>query len=185
MWMRGGYFIYSTSMCEVYQSRHCLVKGLRTFAFLDAIWYRVISLFILFGFLNDFLFLLKLLWSFISAQLGEDETKTFRLTQAIPGASKILDYESNSTFEESGLANSMISVTWDWVWIHCRVIIWDLKIFFGGLWSKNSGSFSLCVYILRIWMMGKINGNISMLFILWQNIDGGRRLTFFFLSINW
>ncbi|XP_061358393.1 plant UBX domain-containing protein 7-like [Gastrolobium bilobum] len=56
---------------------------------------------------------IQLLWSFISAQLKEDETKPFRLTQAIPGASKNLDYESNSTFEESGLANSMISVTWD------------------------------------------------------------------------
>ncbi|KAK7386601.1 hypothetical protein VNO78_26935 [Psophocarpus tetragonolobus] len=56
---------------------------------------------------------IQLLWSFISAQLGEDETKPFRLTHAIPGATKILDYESNSTFQESGLANSMISVTWD------------------------------------------------------------------------
>ncbi|RYR27408.1 hypothetical protein Ahy_B01g051441 isoform B [Arachis hypogaea] len=53
-----------------------------------------------------------LLWSFISAQVG-DETKPFRLAQAIPGANKVLDYESNSTFEESGLANSMIFVTWD------------------------------------------------------------------------
>ncbi|KAE9614524.1 hypothetical protein Lal_00012114 [Lupinus albus] len=56
---------------------------------------------------------IQLLWSFISAQVGEDDTKAFRLTQAIPGASKILDLESNSTFEESGLANSMISVTWE------------------------------------------------------------------------
>ncbi|XP_027345532.1 plant UBX domain-containing protein 7 isoform X5 [Abrus precatorius] len=56
---------------------------------------------------------IQLLWSFISAQLGEDETRPFRLTHAIPGASKNLVYESNSTFEESGLANSMISVTWD------------------------------------------------------------------------
>ncbi|KAG4940932.1 hypothetical protein AAZX31_16G092500 [Glycine max] len=56
---------------------------------------------------------IQLLWSFISAQLGEDETNSFRLTHAIPGASKILDYEINSTFQESGLANSMISVTWD------------------------------------------------------------------------
>ncbi|KAH1238707.1 Plant UBX domain-containing protein 7 [Glycine max] len=53
---------------------------------------------------------IQLLWSFISAQLGEDERKPFRLTHAIPGASKILDYESNSTFQESGLANSMISI---------------------------------------------------------------------------
>lgn len=63
--------------------------------------------------MNDPLFLLKLLWSFIAVQLGEDETKAFKLTHAIPGASKNLDYESNSTFDESGLANSMISVTWE------------------------------------------------------------------------
>ncbi|CAK8562059.1 unnamed protein product [Lathyrus sativus] len=56
---------------------------------------------------------IQLLWSFIAVQLGEDETKAFKLTHAIPGASKNLDYESNSSFEESGLANSMISVTWD------------------------------------------------------------------------
>lgn len=56
---------------------------------------------------------IQLLWSFIAVQVGEDETRAFRLTHAIPGASKNLDYESNSTFEESGLANSMISVTWD------------------------------------------------------------------------
>ncbi|KAI4357299.1 hypothetical protein L6164_001258 [Bauhinia variegata] len=56
---------------------------------------------------------IQLLWSFCSAQLGEDETKPFGLTHAIPGASKTLDYENNSTFEESGLANSMISLTWD------------------------------------------------------------------------
>ncbi|WVZ25185.1 hypothetical protein V8G54_003729 [Vigna mungo] len=56
---------------------------------------------------------IQLLWSFICTQLGEDETRPFRLTHAIPGASKNLDYESNSTFQESGLANSMISVTWD------------------------------------------------------------------------
>lgn len=56
---------------------------------------------------------IQLLWSFIAVQLGEDETKPFKLTHAIPGATKNLDYESNSTFEESGLAYSMISVTWD------------------------------------------------------------------------
>ena len=68
--------------------------------------------------MSDPLFLLKLLWSFIAVQLKEDETKPFKLTHEIDGASKNLDYESNSTFEESGLANSglegsMISVTWD------------------------------------------------------------------------
>ncbi|RHN58605.1 putative UBX domain-containing protein 2/7 [Medicago truncatula] len=54
-----------------------------------------------------------LLWSFIAVQLKEDETKPFKLTHEIHGASKNLDYRSNATFEESGLAGSMISVTWD------------------------------------------------------------------------
>ncbi|XP_042509351.1 plant UBX domain-containing protein 7-like [Macadamia integrifolia] len=56
---------------------------------------------------------IKLLWSFCYSQLEEAETRPFRLTQAIPGASKSLDYESTLTFGESGLANSMISVTWE------------------------------------------------------------------------
>ncbi|KAJ4961060.1 hypothetical protein NE237_020970 [Protea cynaroides] len=56
---------------------------------------------------------IKLLWSFCYSQLEEAEACPFRLTQAIPGASKSLDYESELTFEESGLANSMISVTWE------------------------------------------------------------------------
>lgn len=56
---------------------------------------------------------LQLLWSFCYSQLKEAEIRPFRLTQAIPGASKTLDFDSESTFEESGLANSMISVTWD------------------------------------------------------------------------
>ncbi|GMN61868.1 hypothetical protein TIFTF001_030955 [Ficus carica] len=56
---------------------------------------------------------IQLLWSFCCSQLTEAETKAFRLTQAIPGASKTLDYDSKLSFEESGLANSMISVTWE------------------------------------------------------------------------
>ncbi|XP_065617724.1 plant UBX domain-containing protein 7 isoform X2 [Quercus suber] len=56
---------------------------------------------------------IQLLWSFCYSQLEEAETRPFRLTHAIPGASRSLDYNSQSTFEESGLANSMISVTWD------------------------------------------------------------------------
>jgi UBX domain-containing protein 7 len=68
--------------------------------------------------MSDPLFVLKLLWSFIAVQLKEDEIKPFKLTHEIHGASKNLDYGSNATFEESGLANSslagsMISVTWD------------------------------------------------------------------------
>ncbi|XAR48018.1 hypothetical protein NMG60_11030702 [Bertholletia excelsa] len=56
---------------------------------------------------------IQLLWSFCYSQLEDVVMRPFRLTQAIPGASKFLDYESNLTFEESGLANSMISVTWE------------------------------------------------------------------------
>ncbi|XP_019191424.1 PREDICTED: plant UBX domain-containing protein 7 isoform X2 [Ipomoea nil] len=56
---------------------------------------------------------IQLLWSFCSSHLEETDAKPFRLTQAIPGATSSLDFESNLTFEESGLANSMISVTWD------------------------------------------------------------------------
>ncbi|KAL5983179.1 hypothetical protein ACLOJK_017263 [Asimina triloba] len=56
---------------------------------------------------------IQLLWSFCSTQLEEGETRPFFLKQAIPGASKCLDYESTLTFEESGLSNSMISVTWE------------------------------------------------------------------------
>ncbi|XP_060184362.1 plant UBX domain-containing protein 7 [Lycium barbarum] len=56
---------------------------------------------------------IKLLWSFCSSQLEEAETRPFKFTQAIPGASKFLEYDSNLTFEESGLANSIISFTWE------------------------------------------------------------------------
>lgn len=53
---------------------------------------------------------IQLLWSFCAATCGEE--KPFRLTQNIPGSLKDLEYESTLTFGESGLANSMISVTW-------------------------------------------------------------------------
>ncbi|XP_071686424.1 plant UBX domain-containing protein 7-like [Rutidosis leptorrhynchoides] len=53
---------------------------------------------------------IKLLWSFCAANCGNE--KPFRLSHAIPGAVKEMDYESTLTFEESGVANSMISVSW-------------------------------------------------------------------------
>ncbi|KAL3502180.1 hypothetical protein ACH5RR_036629 [Cinchona calisaya] len=56
---------------------------------------------------------IQLLWSFCCSQLEEAKTRPFRLAQAIPGSSKSLDYDSNLTFEESGLANSMLSVAWE------------------------------------------------------------------------
>ncbi|XP_011627484.1 plant UBX domain-containing protein 7 isoform X2 [Amborella trichopoda] len=56
---------------------------------------------------------IQLLWSFCCSEVKEANIQPFKLTQAIPGASKYLDYNSNLTFEESGLLNSMISLTWD------------------------------------------------------------------------
>ncbi|XP_026395929.1 plant UBX domain-containing protein 7-like [Papaver somniferum] len=55
----------------------------------------------------------QMLWSFCNSQLDEAESRPFHLTQAIPGSPNTLAYESKQTFEESGLSNSMISVTWD------------------------------------------------------------------------
>ncbi|CAH8306605.1 unnamed protein product [Eruca vesicaria subsp. sativa] len=56
---------------------------------------------------------IQLLWSFCYSQMEESEKKAFKLVQAIPGASKTLEYGANVTFHQSGLANSMISVTWE------------------------------------------------------------------------
>ncbi|XP_010527852.1 PREDICTED: plant UBX domain-containing protein 7 isoform X2 [Tarenaya hassleriana] len=56
---------------------------------------------------------IQLLWSFCYSQMEGWERKPFKLTQAIPGTANTLDYESILTFEQSGLANSMISVTWE------------------------------------------------------------------------
>lgn len=55
----------------------------------------------------------KFLWSFCCSKLEDGGTRPFHFTQAIPGASKVLNYESNLTFEEAGLSNSMISLAWD------------------------------------------------------------------------
>lgn len=57
---------------------------------------------------------IQLLWSFCYSQLEESERKKpLKLTQAIPGESKTLEFESNLTLEQSGVANSMISATWE------------------------------------------------------------------------
>ncbi|KAK9051179.1 hypothetical protein SSX86_027805 [Deinandra increscens subsp. villosa] len=56
---------------------------------------------------------IQLLWSFCHENLEGSDQKRFRLTHAIPGAVKDLDFEEKSTFDQSGLANSMISVTWE------------------------------------------------------------------------
>ncbi|CAL9222041.1 unnamed protein product [Arabidopsis halleri] len=54
----------------------------------------------------------QLLWSFCYSQIDESERKRFKLIQAFPGEYKNLYFGSNTTFEESGLANSLVSVTW-------------------------------------------------------------------------
>ncbi|KAG2321407.1 hypothetical protein Bca4012_055553 [Brassica carinata] len=55
----------------------------------------------------------QLLWSFCYSQIDQSERdKPFKLFQAIPGYYKYLYYGSYTSFEQSGLANSLISVTW-------------------------------------------------------------------------
>ncbi|XP_058106664.1 plant UBX domain-containing protein 7-like [Magnolia sinica] len=57
---------------------------------------------------------IKLLWSFCNSQLKESEPQqTFKLMVAIPGESRILDYDREQNFRESGISNSIISVFWE------------------------------------------------------------------------
>uniref|UniRef100_A0A7N0VC67 UBX domain-containing protein n=1 Tax=Kalanchoe fedtschenkoi TaxID=63787 RepID=A0A7N0VC67_KALFE len=56
---------------------------------------------------------IQLLWSFCCSVVEEAISRPFRLAQAIPGSSKQLEYEMKLSFKESGLGNSMISMTWD------------------------------------------------------------------------
>ncbi|KAI7748565.1 hypothetical protein M8C21_000104, partial [Ambrosia artemisiifolia] len=50
---------------------------------------------------------IQLLWSFCAAKCGDE--KPFRLTHAVPGAMKDLNYDNVLTFADAGVANSMIS----------------------------------------------------------------------------
>ncbi|CAG7905975.1 unnamed protein product [Brassica rapa] len=68
---------------------------------------------------------IQLLWSFCYSQMVESEKKAFKLVQAIPGASKTLEYGANATFDQSGLANSMISVTWDYNVLLIQATLFD------------------------------------------------------------
>ncbi|KAJ4897649.1 Plant UBX domain-containing protein 12 [Raphanus sativus] len=55
----------------------------------------------------------QLLWSFCYSQIDQSERNMpFKLFQAVPGYYKTLYYGSYTSFEQSGLANSLISVTW-------------------------------------------------------------------------
>ncbi|KAG2317315.1 hypothetical protein Bca4012_068203 [Brassica carinata] len=56
----------------------------------------------------------QLLWSFCYSLIGESERRErcFKLIQAVPGEYRSLYYGSETSFEESGLDNSLISVVW-------------------------------------------------------------------------
>ncbi|CAN8272437.1 unnamed protein product [Cochlearia groenlandica] len=56
---------------------------------------------------------IQLLWSYCYSHMDGSDKKGFKLVQAVPGAYKTLDFEVNVSFEQSGIANSVISVTWE------------------------------------------------------------------------
>ncbi|XP_042495027.1 plant UBX domain-containing protein 7-like [Macadamia integrifolia] len=53
---------------------------------------------------------IQLLWSFCCSKIEEAKISKFELMVAIPGKSKRLDYGSESSFEESGISNSIVSL---------------------------------------------------------------------------
>ncbi|XP_019096418.1 PREDICTED: putative plant UBX domain-containing protein 14 [Camelina sativa] len=55
----------------------------------------------------------QLLWSFCYFNMEDSEKRAFKLVQAIPGATKTLDYGAKATFDQSGIDNSIVSVTWE------------------------------------------------------------------------
>eukprot|EP01018_Ginkgo_biloba_P029944 Gb_39568 [translate_table: standard] len=57
---------------------------------------------------------IQLLWSFCCSQVKEAaEGRQFRLAHTVPGISETLDYESNLSFGDSGVSNSVLSMTWE------------------------------------------------------------------------
>ncbi|XP_042495028.1 putative plant UBX domain-containing protein 14 [Macadamia integrifolia] len=56
---------------------------------------------------------IQILWSFCCSKIEEAKISKFELMVAIPGNSKRLDYESKSSFVESGISNSIISLVWE------------------------------------------------------------------------
>ena len=62
---------------------------------------------------DGLVFPLQLLWSFCATQVEDGEKRAFHFVQPIPGASKNLEFASDLTFKEAGLANSMINLSWD------------------------------------------------------------------------
>ena len=76
-------------------------------------------------------FPLQLLWSFCATQVEDGEKRAFHFVQPIPGASKNLEFASDLTFKEAGLANSMINLSWDWACFH--LALWSRDVFQPGL----------------------------------------------------
>ncbi|XP_078151209.1 UBX domain-containing protein [Carex rostrata] len=57
---------------------------------------------------------IKLLWSLCCTEVEEGDTRPFHFAQSVPGApTKNLEFESDQTFEEAGLANSMVNLLLD------------------------------------------------------------------------
>ncbi|KAJ4744678.1 UBX domain-containing protein [Rhynchospora pubera] len=57
---------------------------------------------------------IKLLWSFCCTELESGQTRPFHFAQSIPGApAKNLEFEKDQTFEDAGLANSMVNLLLD------------------------------------------------------------------------
>jgi hypothetical protein len=57
---------------------------------------------------------IKLLWSLCCTEVEDGQTRPFHFAQSIPGSpTKNLDFESDQTFEEAGLANSMVNLLLD------------------------------------------------------------------------
>lgn len=122
------------------------------------------------------LFVLQLLWSFCYSQLKEAETRPIRLTHAVPGATKCLDYDCELTFEESGLPNTMVSVTWEWIklnawWWTVRIVhedFWFARLFILNLETQSLECTHYSVYTRAREMLMNLNVYLfSNAFINW------------------
>ncbi|XP_019056429.1 PREDICTED: plant UBX domain-containing protein 7-like [Tarenaya hassleriana] len=57
---------------------------------------------------------IQLLWSFCHSQIQESEMKPFKLVETTtPRSANTIHYDSDQTFEQSGLANSIVLLSWE------------------------------------------------------------------------
>jgi UBX domain-containing protein 7 len=56
---------------------------------------------------------LQLLWSFCCPKLEDGEKRSFHFVKPVPGAWQTLEFGSDLSFKEAGVANSMINLMWD------------------------------------------------------------------------